>query len=197
MCAKTKSGFSLMEVNIAIFVMATGVIAMAGLFPLGMRESILSQTDFKQAMFADYVLNIAVTAASSTNVTWEEWAQWAGDWNTVDASLDGPMSQNMHNAVPDFIWGTGQSGKGGQLGRAITEYGNNQMPGFQHKEATRNKTYAVYCVLVPGFSDQVMGIMVRSLEMDVQKSNMGNEEKLRRLQIQPAYYAEARFHGKP
>jgi len=198
MNARKKRGFSLMEVNIAVFVMATGVLAIVGLFPLGMRESILSQMDFKRAMFADYVLNIAVAAACSTNVTWNEWHSWANTYNTLNVDINRGWNENVGRSskcVPDFIWTTGESGEGGRLGEAISAYGNKQNTGFQHASNTRDLTYAVYCVVVPGFSDRTMGIMVRSLEMDTRK--MSDEEKRRRLEIQPVYYAEARFQGKP
>ena len=39
------SGFSLIEVNMAVFVLAIGVLSMAALYPLGLRESIQSQAD--------------------------------------------------------------------------------------------------------------------------------------------------------
>jgi len=61
-----RSGFSLIEVNMAVFVMAVGVLSMAILYPLGLRESMQSQSDIKQSMFADYVLSIAVAKASQT-----------------------------------------------------------------------------------------------------------------------------------
>jgi len=53
----------------------------------------------------------------------------------------------------------------------------------------------MYCFLVRGSSDRVMGIMVRSLDMDT--SNMNDKEKIKRLEAQPSYYAEARFMGFP
>jgi hypothetical protein len=56
-------GFSLIEVNMAVFVLAVGVLSMAVLYPLGLRESMLSQADIKQSMFADFVLGVAVAEA--------------------------------------------------------------------------------------------------------------------------------------
>ncbi|MCL2104691.1 MAG: prepilin-type N-terminal cleavage/methylation domain-containing protein [Kiritimatiellaeota bacterium] len=193
MNTKRKRGFSLMEVNVAVFVMATGVLAIAALFPLGMRESILSQTDFKQAMFADYVLNIAVAAASSTNLTWQEWRRWADQYHTQGREVLDNVGND--DCVPPFIWTTGDTGTGGNLAARINDYGSSQKTGFQHTSSSRNKTYAIYCVLVPGFSDQTMGILVRSLEMNTK--NMSDDEMRRRLEIQPIYYAEARFQGRP
>lgn len=173
----------------AIFVMATGVLAVAALYPLGLRESVQSQSDFKQVMFADYVLNIAVTAACSPNVTWSDWKNWANTWNM--AGKNELTGMNDHGSVPNFILAP-SVGRG--LETAIKEYNSFQDKVERSSPHILDQTYAVYCVLVPGFSDQIMGIMVRSLDGDTR--NMSEAERKRRLEIQPLYYTEARFQGK-
>lgn len=179
-----RSGFSLIEVNMAVFVLAIGVLSMAVLYPLGLRESIQSQADIKQAMFADFILNAAVSAASSTNVSWrDDWAPWAAQNNTVGQDEDRAFLLPGNN-IPGFVRLA--------VDQAMTDYNGIQLPEFKLKE---NKTYAMYCFLVQGPSDRIMGIMVRSLDMDT--SNMGDDEKVRRLEAQPSYYAEARFMGFP
>jgi len=188
---RKKSGFTLMEVNIAVFVMATGILAMIMLFPLGMREGIQSQTAFKQTMFADYVLNVAVTAACNTNVTWSEWRTWADQYNTRGLGREDKLKIGLIDSVPEFIWSKNGASS---LMSAVNRYGSQQTSGYQHTANTRNITWSIYCVLVPGFSDQVMGIMVRSLDMDTRK--MDDNEKRRRLEQQPVFYAEARFQGQ-
>ena len=70
---KNRAGFSLMEVNMAVFVLSVGILSMIVLYPLGLRESLQGQADIKQSMFADYILNQAVAYASQTNITWAEW----------------------------------------------------------------------------------------------------------------------------
>ena len=68
-----KFGFTLMEVNLAIFIMAGGVMAMISLYPLGYRESEQSREDVKSAMMADAVLNQLEAALSSRAITWDRW----------------------------------------------------------------------------------------------------------------------------
>ena len=68
-----KLGFTLMEVNLAIFIMAAGVMAMVSLYPLGYRENEQSRDDVKSAAAADAVLNQLESALSSRNMTWQEW----------------------------------------------------------------------------------------------------------------------------
>lgn len=58
MSRASSSGFSLIEVNLAVFVMAVGILALMGLFPTGLRESMQSRADLKQTMFSDYALSV-------------------------------------------------------------------------------------------------------------------------------------------
>jgi Tfp pilus assembly protein PilV len=175
-----RSGFSLIEVNMAVFVLAIGVLSMAVLYPLGLRESMQSQADLKQSMFADYILNVAVSAANSTNVNWSEWSSWAKTYNMVGADAGTEMS--IGDSVPSFVLNT--------VKNAVSQYNGSQLSGFQH---TLNQTFAIYCVMSQGPSDRMMGIMVRSLDVDTTK--MTTREKIKRLESQPTYYAEARFMG--
>ena len=61
---KASAAFTLMEVNLAIFIMAVGVLAMTSLYPLGFRESQQSRDDVYAAVVADEVLG-QLTAALS------------------------------------------------------------------------------------------------------------------------------------
>ena len=70
---KMKRAFTLMEVNLAVFIMATGVLAMVSLYPLGFRENEQSVEDVAGAALADEFLNPIVAALSSTNITWQAW----------------------------------------------------------------------------------------------------------------------------
>ena len=65
-----KKGFTLIEVNLAILVMATGILAILGLYSLGFRENRQSAEDVASAAYADAVISPLVMALSSTNVTW-------------------------------------------------------------------------------------------------------------------------------
>lgn len=65
--------FTLMEVNLAIFIMAVGLLAMVALYPLAYRENRQSQDDVKSALAADAVLNTLTGALSSRNIKWNDW----------------------------------------------------------------------------------------------------------------------------
>ncbi len=70
---KSRAAFTLMEVNLAIFIMAVGVLAMTSLYPLGFRESEQSRDDVRAAVVADEVLGKLTAALSSRNITWDRW----------------------------------------------------------------------------------------------------------------------------
>lgn len=68
-----KKAFTLIEVNLAIFIMAGGVLAMISLYSLGFRESRQSREDVASAAMADLILNPLVIALSSRDLTWSQW----------------------------------------------------------------------------------------------------------------------------
>ncbi len=70
---KARAAFTLMEVNLAIFIMAVGVLAMTSLYPLGFRESEQARDDVRAAVAADEVLGKLTAGLSSRNITWKEW----------------------------------------------------------------------------------------------------------------------------
>lgn len=69
---RRSSGFSLIEVTLALLVVGVGLLALLGLFPVGLRESGLATADTSQSIFANGVLNaIHANAAEITNkVDW-------------------------------------------------------------------------------------------------------------------------------
>ena len=70
---RARAAFTLMEVNLAIFIMAVGVLAMTSLYPLGFREGEQSRDDVRAAVTADEVLGQLSAALSSRNIKWEDW----------------------------------------------------------------------------------------------------------------------------
>lgn len=65
-----KRAFTLLEVNLAILVMAGGVLSIVVLYGLGFRESRQSNEDVASAAYADAVLSPLVMAISATNLKW-------------------------------------------------------------------------------------------------------------------------------
>ncbi|MBP5791626.1 MAG: hypothetical protein J6W80_05165 [Kiritimatiellae bacterium] len=65
-----KKAFTLMEINLAILVMAGGILSVVSLYSLGFRESRQSSEDVASAAYAEAVISPLVMAISSTNLAW-------------------------------------------------------------------------------------------------------------------------------
>jgi len=68
-----KRGFTLVEVNLAIFVMAVGILSMCSLYSLGYRENSQSTEDVYATAYADSVLAPLVAGLSSPQLKWSDW----------------------------------------------------------------------------------------------------------------------------
>ncbi len=72
-----KSAFSLIEVNLAILLLAVGLFGLMSLFPLGLQESKQNVSDTYEAMFADHILN-SFQGKASTVTNWSDWIDNSG-----------------------------------------------------------------------------------------------------------------------
>ena len=132
-----ESGFSLIEVNMAIFVMAMGILSMVVLYPLGLRESYQGTADLKQSAYADFLLNQVVAIGSMTNFPWSEWIR------IPDAKGD---TVEM-NQLPNFL--------------------RTRMVGPNGGGFTEDKSkFMIGCCRLPARSDRLMAVMVQCTESD-------------------------------
>ena len=65
-----KRAFTLIEVNLAMLIMAGGILSIVGLYAFGFRENRQSREDVAATAIADSVMSPLVCALSATNVTW-------------------------------------------------------------------------------------------------------------------------------
>ena len=70
-----KKAFTLIEVNLAMLIMAGGILSMVGLYAFAFRESRQSREDVAATAIADSVMSPLVCALSATNVTWSSFRQ--------------------------------------------------------------------------------------------------------------------------
>lgn len=91
-----------MEVNLAIFIMAVGVLSMCSLFTLGYRENSQSLEDVNAAAYADACLAPLVAALSSTQLSWSNW-QTIGDRPSYEGSEDAD-SYGIDGLWPEKGW---------------------------------------------------------------------------------------------
>lgn len=169
-----KSGFTLMEVNLAVFVMAVGVLAMVGLYPLGFRESQQSRDDVAGALLADAVLNPLVMALSSTNMTWSTWQNiCGGQGRSVPA-----------NGWKAFCRGSSYAPISNPSGNAVISKISNAYGGPGSLSVPASGGSGLYYALV-------------ATQTDVGTIRLGFRASRRAGQLfnQPFYYTEVHFQG--
>jgi type II secretory pathway component PulJ len=171
----SSAGFSLMEVNMAVFVMAVGILSLVALFPLGLRESIQGKQDLQQSMFADYALNQLVGALSQTNVTWTDWV--ALDHTAYPAAITIGTESRPKANLP--------SANGANVQSMLDLPGNWTVSG----KPMQNQHYRILFDLKGDVSSRILGIGVRSTDMDLSKYELYTNNVL--------YYAEVMFQGDP
>ena len=132
-----RKAFTLMEVNLAVFIMATGVLGMVSLYSLGFRESRQSEEDVASAGLADAFFAPIVAGLSATNMTWQQWCQAVpnvnsdvcnglapqGGWTAYVRRIDDDGDGNYESyAVEPGCNGTADGVASRMLGQAPSEY---------------------------------------------------------------------------
>ena len=83
---RLRRAFTLVEVNLAVFVMATGVLGMCSLYMFGFREGRQNVEDVAGLSFADEFLAPLAAGLSQQTVKWSDWCK-IGDSNSQDDSV--------------------------------------------------------------------------------------------------------------
>lgn len=97
-----RAGFSLIEVNLVLLIVGIGLVALLGLFPVGLRQASLATGDTVQAIFADQVLN-TLQAQASTITNWTEWAAF-GTSVLKDAKVGShALKANQEVKLSDYL----------------------------------------------------------------------------------------------
>ena len=110
-----KRAFTLMEINLAILIMAGGILSVVGLYSFGFRENRQSAEDVQATAYADAVISPLVMAITATNLVWSDFQKiqsrpsdkgWGAyiDQNTgeVLSNPDNSASQAFGNFLSDL-----------------------------------------------------------------------------------------------
>lgn len=114
---KLRKAFTLMEVNLAILIMAGGILSIVGLYSLGFRENRQSSEDVAGAAYADSVLSPLVMAASSTNLKWSVFRRldsnpangWRDYLDSKGLTINNPTAK-ARGVFSDFLGKVGATG---------------------------------------------------------------------------------------
>ena len=202
-----KCGFTLMEVNLAIFIMAVALLGMVALYPLGFRESQQSRSDVIEAVLADGILNplVATLSTCSSNMTWSAWEQILGNGGSgacypANGWLDYCGSAN--NLTPksrSSINGTTQ----GVISRISSAGGDFSTVSDAQAILSQCDNKGIACALVVSYGDLPTfgngggsdGYYLPDRSRIVLCLRLA--QRAAQLFEQPAFYAEVHFQGDP
>ena len=172
-----RRAFTLIEVNLAMLIMAGGVLSIVGLYALGFRENSQSREDVAGAALADAVMSpLALAVASATDVDlfsqdlcfpqngWRDYINEGGDWQVKSEAQIRSISQSAFNA---FI------GKLNASGKVVSDYNLEE-----------DKSGLVGAVVI---SHKQGSAVVNMAFRATRKGEL--------LFSQPVYYTAARFQG--
>ena len=199
-----KHAFTLMEVNLAIFIMAVAVLGMVALYPLGFRESQQSRSDVVEAVLADGILNplVATLATCSSNMTWSAWTKILGDKDACypnNGWLDYCNGSSFTPKSRSSINGTAQD----VIGRIAKASGDFSTVSDAQAVFSQCNSKKIACALVisygelPTFGNDSgsSGYYLSDRSRIVLCLRLA--QRAAQLFEQPAFYAEVHFQGNP
>lgn len=180
-------GFTLVEVNLAIFVMAVGILSICSLYGLGYRENSQSEEDVFATSYADTVLAPLVAALSSPQLSWDDWQQ-IGQKPNGDA-----MAAGVDARWPENGWCAYVDSGGGSSYRVVSNPKSLADSVFgQLQGALGSSGVSVSNPSVP--SEYQYGLVVTRKGGLVQVS-FRMSRRPQALLAQPAFVAEVHFQG--
>ena len=172
-----KKAFTLMEVNLAILIMAGGVLSILGLYSLGYRENRQSREDVASAAYADAVMSPLVMALSATNLKWSTFRNiqrrpseegWSDYFNKRGIAISSPesLAKSAYSGI------LGSLGSAGSANRPKSEWPSTASGGLK-----------AGLVILHDEGSSVVKIGFRATKNPAQ------------LFAMPLYYTEVRFQG--
>lgn len=179
-----KKAFTLIEVNLAMLIMAGGILSIVGLYAFGFRENRQSREDVAATALADSVMSPLVMALSATNATWSSFRQlknYPSDYGWADYfNKDGIVSQDPQSMAQRVFESV--MGKGGIRHEGSYE-GDKSFP-FAAMSGT-----GMSCGLVVLHDEDsaVVRIAFRAVKTEMPGQLLG----------MPLFFTEVRFQGLP
>ena len=191
--AAWRTGFTLMEVNLAILVMAVGSLAMISLYSLGFRETRQSEEDVAGTGYADAVFAPLVNVLSATNLTWSTWKQ-IGEEPSSGSSAD--SAQICDGLLPKDGWSA-----------YVQQVGNAQSGRYRVQSGCRGIANNVFSTIagkapsgysgasMPSLGDYYYALVATRKGATISLAFRASR-RLDMLMSQPVYYTEVHFQGE-
>ena len=177
-----KRAFTLIEVNLAMLVMAGGVLSLVGLYSLGFRENSQSREDVAATAMADSVINPLVIALSATNVTWSSFDS-LGNYPSDDGWADYMTANGTVRQDPQS---KAKGAFGDVMGRLQFEGSANVKTEFP-STALNGTDMSPALVVRHARGSAVVSIAFRAVKTD----------KPGTLFSMPLFFTEVHFQGRP
>ena len=91
-----QKGFTLIEVSLAVSMVAVGLLTIFALFPIGLRESEYAVQDTQEAMFADSILSVIEGNAMAI----DDWNIWL---SLTDGTLPVDLLEGVYPKIPKMV----------------------------------------------------------------------------------------------
>lgn len=181
-----KRGFTLIEVNLAMMVMAIGILSIVGLYAHGYRESNQSREDVEATALADHLISPLVMAITHTNMKWSVFRKGFhypdnSGWGAYFDN-DGVVSEDPDNKAKGAFTDTMAQLEAGSLSpRVDTSF---PLPG-RSDAAGAARSLSCGLVILHDEGSPVVRIAFRATR------------RPGTLLAMPIFYTEARFQGDP
>lgn len=177
-----RKAFTLIEVNLAMMIMAGGILSIVGLYAFGFRENRQSREDVTAAAYADAVVSPLVMAISATNLKWSVFKDmgnfpndkgWGAYFNGQGKVVTDPESQaeSVFNQVVSKM--------------SSAAKGTFDAPKFPSSAKPSRPKMSCGLVVMHEKDSAVVSIGFRAVESDRPGT----------LLSMPLFYTEARFQG--
>ena len=100
--AEARGGFSLIEINLVLLIIGVGLVALLGLFPVGLRQAGLATADTVQAVFADQVLS-TLQAQASLITNWTDWVAFEASVLQNAKVAGHTLKANQEVKIDDYL----------------------------------------------------------------------------------------------
>ena len=175
-----RKAFTLIEVNLAMLIMAGGILSIVGLYAFGFRENRQSREDVAATALADSVISPLVSALTATNVTWSSFKR-IGNYPSEDGWKDYFNSKGIVTQDPQA---KAESVFSSTMG-AIQFKGNYDGDKSFPSGAMSGTGMSCGLVVLHDENSSVVRIAFRAVKTDLPGA----------LLSMPLFYTEARFQG--
>ncbi|MGN0832102.1 MAG: hypothetical protein ACI4RD_00455 [Kiritimatiellia bacterium] len=176
-----RKAFTLIEVNLAMLIMAGGILSIVGLYAFGFRENRQSREDVAATALADSVMSPLIMALSATNVTWSSFrtlGSYPSEYGWKDYfNSDGVVTQDPQSMAEGVF-----ASVMGAIGYEGSYRGDRRFP----SAAMSGTGMSCGLVVLHETDSAIVKIAFRAVKTDMPGQ----------LLAMPLFYTEVRFQGR-